>query len=295
MQGNNKCVMRAAMAGVLLLAGPAVAQSESPPVEQPPAQAPASQPGRLKAPDESGKPDSPAPASRDASGKVEIKVLPEKTLIPNPGDAPVMPKMQFVQGLGYRLPSRWQAEEPSNPMRLAQIKIPAPQGGFGEGHGLLTVTANIGGSVDDNIGRWVAQFTDVAEAPTLQKYKLGILSVHELRVTGTYNAKMPGAGDDKPMADTTLFAAIVEGGPAGPVFFKAVGPKFTMQSRQNAWMMFLRNIGVDVRPETTGAPRAPQDEIEQKRLREQREAQNPPPAPVEKPAEPSKPAEPGKP
>lgn len=295
MDNNEKRAIRAAIAGVLIVAGAAVAQDSKPAGEQPQAPAPASEPSRLTAPDESGKPDAPAAAKKDAAGKVEIKVLPEKVLVPNPGDAPVMPKLQFVQGLGYRLPSRWQAEEPSNPMRLAQIKIPAPQGGFGEGAGLLTVTANIGGSVDDNIARWVAQFTEVSEAPTLQKYKLGILTLHELRVTGTFNAKMPGPGDDKPVADMTLFGAIVEGGPAGPVFFKATGPKFTMQSRQNAWMMFLRNIGVDVRPETTGAPRAPQDEIEQRRRREQREMQQPPAAPSAPATKPAEPAAPSKP
>lgn len=280
----NRTHIGALLAAAGLLTGASLALAQT----APPSPA-GQQPNRIKAPDESGKPSAPLPATKDASGKVEVIVLPEKTLMPNPGDAPVMPRLQFVHGLGYRLPGRWRAEEPSNPMRLAQISIPAPQGGFGEGTGLLTVTANIGGTVDENIARWVAQFTEVTEAPTLQKYKLGTLTVHELRVTGTYNAKMPGAGGaDEPKAGTTLFGAIVEGGPAGPVFFKALGPTFTMQSRQNGWMMFLRNIGVDVRPETTGAPRAPEDEAERRRLREQREKQQPP---AEPPAEQPKPAE----
>lgn len=269
----------AGVAGLMITCGVAFGQAGD-------AAQPATQPaGGQSAPEGApAQPDGAAPA------KVKIQVLEDRVAVPSPGDGPVMRKLQAVNGIVYRLPQRWIAEAPSNQMRLAQIRVPALQGS-GADDALLTVTGNIGGTIDENLARWAGQFVSVEEGPYVQKVRVGRLTMHTLFAIGTFNAAMPGAPAGEPVADTSMRAAIVEGGPAGPVFFKLVGPRSTVEGRKTGWEMFLRNMDIDPRGDS-GVPGESEPKYEPP-------VKNPSPnvpttAPSE-PAAPSKPETPSKP
>jgi hypothetical protein len=86
-----------------------------------------------------------------------------------------------------------------------------------------------GGSVQDNIDRWVHQFEDAGNADRSAKGING-LKVSMVKVQGTYAGMagpMMGGGEKK--TNYALLGAIVEA-PQGMVFFKLTGPKATVGS-----------------------------------------------------------------
>ncbi|MBL8745632.1 MAG: hypothetical protein JNK58_04655 [Phycisphaerae bacterium] len=191
---------------------------------------------------------------RQPAGEVAISVLPQAEIGPKLGDDVRVKQIGFVKGLRYVLPVNWTPETPDNPMRLVQIRIP-PLANELHGDGTLVISAGIGGSVDDNIARWVAQFTEVEGVPTQQDLQItgSPLLVTQVIATGTYNAGMPGA-EPVLQPNTTMWGAIVQGGPEGVVFIKAVGPKETMQERHVAWEVFVRNLVVMKKPRVLRKP-----------------------------------------
>ncbi|MDX2115289.1 MAG: hypothetical protein SFZ24_06660 [Planctomycetota bacterium] len=205
--------------------------------------APASVGQNSNPPAEGEKPAPHAPAARP-----EVQVLPPADIVPNPGDEAMVTKLGWVRGFKYLVPRSCVLEEPSNPMRLVQLRIKPPLDSP-EPAGQLTVSGDIGGTVEANIARWAAQFSDYESPPTQQQLfnKAQNLTITEFMGTGTLNSAMPG----EPPVFTpgmTMFAAVIEGGPEGTIFVRAVGTKGLMQSRRGTWDMFLRSLRVEAPP-----------------------------------------------
>jgi hypothetical protein len=117
-------------------------------------------------------------------------------------------------------------------MRKVTYQIPAAAGDpepgemavffFGQGQG---------GSVDSNVERWMSQFAPEKGAPPAAKpkqIKAGSVSVTLVSAQGTYAAGMPGAGQMLEKRGWALYGAIALG-PQGPIFFKMVGPRKTIE------------------------------------------------------------------
>lgn len=209
----------------------------------------------------SARQDAPASKPAPADPVLQITVLPQKEIFAEPGFEAMTRRISWVKGLRYLVPTRAEVEKPSNAMRLAQIRLLAiPDSGHGDA--LITISGDIGGSVEDNVARWVGQFSELQGVPTQQDLILSKegLRITEVIVTGTYTASMAGA-DAEPQKDTTLYGAVVEGGPEGTVFIKAVGPKQTLAARKGAWDMITRNLRVTPKPELRkDEPQKPQGE-----------------------------------
>lgn len=238
----------------LALTLPATAQHSDTPSTAQPAQPAPSTP----APAPSAPAQAPAPSAPDASapaGAPTFKVLDPITIAPDPGDAPRLPRTSFVHGLAFKSPMKWRFEQPSNPMRILQVVVPAIEGS-GAGDATLVAFANIGGTVDDNINRWLGQFSDVVGQPTKQELTLGLLIITQVVIEGTYNAAMPGA-PAQPTPNTMLYGAVVEGGEAGPLFVRMTGPSETMKARRTGWDVFIRNFNIDRRHEARPGQGAP--------------------------------------
>lgn len=199
----------------------------------------------------------PAGGSEDDDPVLKILVLPQGKVERRPADEIRVSKIGWVRGISYLVPPRFVPEKPANEMRIAQMRI-LPSQDDESLEGLLVISGGIGGGVEDNVARWVSQFRDLEGVPTQQDLLvLGTdLVVTEVVVTGTYDAAMPGSPPDlKP--DQTLLGAIVQGGPDGLVFIKAVGPKQTMAERRESWNLLIRNLRVqphprDFKPRTHG-------------------------------------------
>lgn len=159
---------------------------------------------------------------------------------PHAGGAPSATGSNTVDPTAPRLAGiRWSTHEPltwrtpSSPMRNAEYFVPGAAG-----EALLTVFhfPGMGGSVQDNVARWVGQFQapggGAAEADVQSRNVAG-LEVTVIDVSGAFASGMTG-GPATPQEDQRLLGAIVSG-PNGPVFFKLVGPADTVQATKSAF------------------------------------------------------------
>src|SRR4051812_5358769 len=89
-------------------------------------------------------------------------------------------------GIRWNTPARWTVGE-SKPMRKATYVIPATPGSGAEAGecGVFFFGNSQGGSVDENLNRWAAQFEGAAPAKKSQATVHG-LPVHRMDVSGTY-------------------------------------------------------------------------------------------------------------
>ncbi len=142
-------------------------------------------------------------------------------------------------GLNFSLPAGWDREQPSSSMRAAQAAI----NGSG-GAGQLTVFffgPGGGGSVEDNLSRWVGQMQDAAAVPTRDQFGTGDFLVTTIRQAGTLKASTMGTFPNSDQPNYVLLGAVVEG-PGGPWFFKAVGPQATMDEQAEAFRKMLEDV-----------------------------------------------------
>ncbi len=129
-------------------------------------------------------------------------------------------------------------------MRKAQYKINASADApelvvhfFGPGQG---------GSVEQNLDRWIGQISQPGGGDSAKAAKKGALTsrggvkVHTLDVSGTFASNMPGQ-TGAAQANSRLLGAIAEG-PQGSVFFKVVGPAQEVGDAKQAFDALIQSI-----------------------------------------------------
>jgi hypothetical protein len=148
------------------------------------------------------------------------------------------------QGLTWTAPSGWTKERPSSPMRRAQYRIPGPGGPaecvvfyFGPGQG---------GDAKSNAARWAGQFrrpdgSPVGDAYTTRETKVGDLAVLLVAVTGTYVGGM-GGGPVGPERPSYMLLGAIADGPDAKWFFRAVGPRATLEAQRSAFDRMIRSL-----------------------------------------------------
>ena len=134
-------------------------------------------------------------------------------------------------------PLTWR--QPTRPMRNAEYVV---TGDAGEAVMTVFHFPGMGGAVRDNINRWASQFTDDSGAP-VRDPEIEEKTVHGLQVTtvdvrGTFSGGMDGGG---PEANSRMLAAIVVG-PAGPIFFKLVGPEALVADAKGAFDGLIESV-----------------------------------------------------
>jgi hypothetical protein len=103
-----------------------------------------------------------------------------------------------------------------------------------------------GGGAEANLTRWAEQFRQPdGRAPSAvmktRQLDVGGLTVHLAEVAGTYSAGMPGgpAGPDRP---NYMLLGAIAAGPDANWFFKATGPRATLEANRGAWEAMVRSI-----------------------------------------------------
>lgn len=140
------------------------------------------------------------------------------------------PRTFEARDLKLQIPARWEEQEPSNRLRLAQFAIPAAEGD--EEAGELVVSGPFGGTDQANIERWFGQFS--AEGRTAKMAQgtgpTGEYIVVEL--AGTYNKPVgpPIQGRTEPTPGFKMLGIIVKLDPGGNYFLKLTGPEKTVDS-----------------------------------------------------------------
>lgn len=204
--------LKKALGLVLLVACQKGAASESQPT--PPPQAPAQV--KAAAPSEPAAPSAPTPAGTPRAG-----------------------------GLSWQDAEPFVRRAPTSSMRAADYGV------RGDGQAELAVFyfgPDQGGSVDANIARWLGQLTQPDGSDTEGKSKRTTKQVNGIEVTvleasGTYSGgmQMPGGPAPEPQPDAMLLAAIAKG-PQGPVFFKLVGSRDTVERSRAGFDRMIESL-----------------------------------------------------
>ena len=164
-------------------------------------------------------------------------------------DAPAATQTPNAAGdLRCKVPEGWVIEHPTSTMRAAQFKLPKAEGDsedaslvvyyFGPGQG---------GSVSDNIDRWIGQMEQPGGGSSKDKAKTETITVNGLKVTmvdvsGTYTAQMsPGSDARHNNSNYRLRAAVVET-PKGNYFAKLVGPEKTIGRWDQSFMDYVKSF-----------------------------------------------------
>ena len=148
-----------------------------------------------------------------------------------PGSALLGSVSGNAAGMKWSVPKRW-TDQGQRTMRVASFGVPAAQGDTEPGEcGVFYFGGGQGGSIEDNIQRWVGQF-ESNNPPSRSQKEVNGMKVTLVQITGTYLA--PGG----PMMQSTaskqnfrLLGAIAEA-PQGLVFFKFTGPAKTVAAAE---------------------------------------------------------------
>ncbi|HUI63286.1 MAG TPA: hypothetical protein VL126_00470 [Bacteroidota bacterium] len=146
-----------------------------------------------------------------------------------------------ASGVKWSVPKRW-VEQGQRPMRVGTYVVPASEGDTEPGEcAIFYFGVGQGGSVDDNINRWVGQF-EQSGVPAKSSKDIGGLKVTLVQIAGAYLA--PGG----PMMQSTgkkenyrLLGAIVEA-PQGPVFFKFTGPAKSVGAAEGEFNAMIESL-----------------------------------------------------
>ena len=149
--------------------------------------------------------------------------------------------------LVFTPPSEWTTETVSSPMRVAQFTLQRSAGDIEDAELVVFYFGGSGGSVEANLQRWTEQMVQPdgrssEEVATTTSFMVDELPVTLLDVPGTYAATVqPGSRMRHHKPAFRLKAAVIET-PAGPYFFKLVGPDRTVLAWDNEFTAFLESV-----------------------------------------------------
>ena len=133
-------------------------------------------------------------------------------------------------------------------MRVAQYKLPKVEGDADDaGLVLYFFGSGQGGSVSDNVDRWVNQMQQPDGKPSKEKAKIETLTVNGLKVTtvdvsGTYTAQMSPRSETRHNdSNQRLLAAVVET-PKGNYFAKVIGPEKTVSHWNQSFADYVKSF-----------------------------------------------------
>ena len=149
-----------------------------------------------------------------------------------------------VAGIHWTVPQGWTAE-PRQQMRAATYKASAPKEGIEPADcGVFYFGNGQGGTVEDNLNRWISQFEKGGKHEFSNKIVNG-LKLTSIQIAGTYLSPA-GAMMESTVRkqDYRLLGAIVEG-PQGMVFFKFTGPAQTAGAHEANFNQLVSSLAKD--------------------------------------------------
>ena len=149
-----------------------------------------------------------------------------------------------VEALTFAVPDGWKSVTPSSPMRKAQLEV-------ARGPEKAEVTffhfgADQGGTAEDNVARWYAQFPGSEKNRITEHAQIGAVKITFAMTDGTFNSGMPG-GPTTPMENYALCGAILETG-TGNVFVKMTGPNAVVKASTEAFKKMVADAAKSAAP-----------------------------------------------
>lgn len=192
--------------------------------------------------------DATEPASSEAEEPdptfiVPVDMQPPLTIKRSGADDIGVRALGRAKGVQYYLPQAWSPDQPTDPARLAQLRLPAPEGSDLE-PGVLYWVDGDGVGVYDRLNSWLGRVSDPLFTPQVQLIDFGPrdpLQITQLIVYGTLKGGVPGGpAEDRP--DMGFFAAVVDGAMGGTVLVEATGPREVMERQRKIWDYYIRTL-----------------------------------------------------
>jgi hypothetical protein len=139
-------------------------------------------------------------------------------------------------------PAGWTEKAVTSSMRVAQFTLPAKPGAEAE-LVIYYFGADGAGSVQDNLDRWVGQFTQPDGKPKIETVKLAGQDATIVSISGHFSAQAMAGNAAVDKDDQALLGAIVAS-PSGPYYFKLVGAKPTVAANEAKFRDMLKSIKV---------------------------------------------------
>jgi hypothetical protein len=152
--------------------------------------------------------------------------------------------MLDIGAIAFNTSGPWDVQPPKSSMRRAQLAV---HGKAGLAELIVFYFGPQGaGTAQDNIDRWVGQFTNPDGSPVtneeVKPMQIGGQNVTRVEVAGTYASSMGAQGQPQAgLADQRLIAAIVYSND-GPYYFKFLGPNATVTEFRGAFDELLASI-----------------------------------------------------
>jgi hypothetical protein len=150
-----------------------------------------------------------------------------------------------LDGLRSPVPAEWKEEAPASKMRFAQFRLPRQKDDKNDAE--LVLFKNLGGSVEENVKRWKAQFTPpsgktIADVAKVTEIKIGGREATYLDISGTYNPPPfdpTFKGQKQP--DYRMLAVHFKG-PENLYHIKLTGPAGTVEHYKPAFDAWLKGF-----------------------------------------------------
>jgi hypothetical protein len=146
--------------------------------------------------------------------------------------------------LELKAPESWVRKAPQTRIVEHEFAVPATNGDKTDGR--FTIMA-AGGTVDANVDRWYAQFSQPDGGSTkdkakVTKVKTAGLNVHLVDMAGTYKDQRGPVAPAVERPNYRMLAAIIETGGAGNYFLKFYGPEKTVAANEKAFLEMVKGL-----------------------------------------------------
>ena len=190
-------------------------------------------------------PAEPAPSGAGATSSSQS--LTDADHAPNTKPASGAPPSTGHQatGLLWNDPPNFVRVAPKSPARAAEYKIARVSADPEDAECVvMTFGPRQGGTVDDNVKRWLDQFNPVVPTPRRATLEVNGMHATFVEVTGTFAGNMMPNGQGQVMPASKpgwrMLGAIVES-PSGLWFFKLTGPDLTVRTAAQGFEDMVRS------------------------------------------------------
>jgi hypothetical protein len=138
------------------------------------------------------------------------------------------------------MPDSWKKKQPK--VNIIEHECEIPAAGDDKNAGRMTIMG-AGGSVDDNIKRWVGQFENPTKNETKELTIAG-QKVHYVDLAGTFKDQPGPFAPAVKRENYRMLGAIIVTEKSGQYFAKFYGPKATVDANEDAFKKMIDGIKV---------------------------------------------------
>lgn len=144
-----------------------------------------------------------------------------------------------------QVPANWKEEEPSNNMRMLQVRVPKMKDDPEDAE-ISAFKMGAAGGVDANIARWTKQFGGEASLKKKRQLKTGVGEATIAELEGDYTAmNFAAGGASEVKKDYKMLGAIITLDGGAEIYFKFTGPFNTIEKAKDAFDKVLESLKAD--------------------------------------------------